>query len=451
METRRKAAFIGFGEINTPSEIIEKKLNAAKKELEGLGIEVITTDYVYDDLKRLEAERAVAELRNKDFDFLVVCVAGWIPTYTIIRVISEFIHKPMLLWGLTGYYENGKMMTTADQAGTTALRKPMEDMGYKFKYVYSTIDSPPPLDKIDAFATAVKAADLLKHSRIGQMGYRDMKLYGTLFDGVSLRAKIGPEVEFFELLEITQRIEKLDRKEIKKVVEKVKKEWKSDKALKDEVLIKGAELYLAVKQKVEEENYKAISLIDVDGVKKLMNYPPSSAFMMLSDEMGLCTIPENDVPGNVTQLMTKYLTSQIGAYFEFYEFMEDRVLIGVPDYVPSEVIDGPSKVMSTKFGLLEEGILNISKVKTGLVTLCRLTSMGNKYALHLLTGMAVKPRKWGEIGWEGGPQPPSLEVILDVPMEDFAEKVAGQHYILSYGDNTGLFKDLCRLLDIEIY
>jgi hypothetical protein len=69
----------------------------------------------------------------------------------------------------------------------------------------------------------------------------------------------------------------------------------------------------------------------------------------------------------------------------------------------------------------------------------------------LLTGKAVKPRKWGEIGWEGGPQPPSLEVILDVPMDDFAEKVAGQHYILSYGDNTSLFKDLCRLLDIEIY
>jgi len=451
MGNKIKAAFIGFGEINTPSDIIEKKLSTARKDLEGLGIELITTKYVFDDLKRQEAERAVADLKNKDFDFLVVCVAGWIPTYTIIRVISEFLHKPMLLWGLTGYYENGKMMTTADQAGTTALRKPMEDMGYKFKYVYSTVDSPPPLDKIDTFARAAKTAHLLKHSRIGQMGYRDMKLYGTLFDGVSLRAKIGPEVEFFEMLEIAQRIEGLDKSQIKRVVDKAKSEWKSDKALKDEVLAMGAELYLAVRQKVEEENYKAISLVDVDGVKKLMNYPPSSAFMMLADEMGLCTIPENDVPGNVTQLMTKYLTGQIGAYFEFYEFMEDRVLIGVPDYVPSEVVDGPIKVMSTKFGLLEEGILNISKVKTGSVTLCRLTSKGDKYFLHLLTGKAVEPRNWGEIGWEGGPQPPSLEVIPDVSMEDFAEKVAGQHYILSYGDNTGLFKDLCRLLDIEIY
>ncbi len=451
MAYKQKAAFIGFGEINTPKDAIENNLKAAKKELEKLGIELITTDYVYDDLKRQEAERAVAELKNKEFDFLVVCVAGWIPTYTIIRVISEFSHKPMLLWGLTGYYENSKMMTTAPQAGTTALRKPMEDLGYKFKFVYSTIDSPPPLKKIENFSKAAKAVDLLKHARIGQMGFRDMKLYGTMFDGVSLRAKIGPEIEFFEMLEVVQRMEKLDEKEIQKVVEKAKSTWTSDEPISDEVLKKSANLYLAVKQKVEEENYEAVSLIDVDGVKKLLKFPPSGALMLLADEMDLCTIPENDVLGNVTQLITKYLTGQIGAYFEFYEFMEDRVLVGVPDYVPGEVIDGPNKVMSVVFGLLNEGILNISKVKTGTVTLCRLTSKGDKYSLHMVTGKAVEPRKWGEIGWEGGPQPPSLEVILDVSVEDFADKVASQHYILSYGDNTELFKDLCKLLDIDIY
>ena len=61
---KQKAAFIGFGEINTPKEEIENNLEAAKKELEKLGIELITTDYVYDDLERQEAERAVAELKN---------------------------------------------------------------------------------------------------------------------------------------------------------------------------------------------------------------------------------------------------------------------------------------------------------------------------------------------------------------------------------------------------
>ena len=40
---------------------------------------------------------------------------------------------------------------------------------------------------------------------------------------------------------------------------------------------------------------------------------------------------------------------------------------------------------------------------------------------------------------------PSLEIILDTPVEDFAEKVACQHYILSYGNTTEQLKAFCRL------
>ncbi|MBS7614605.1 hypothetical protein KEJ18_02570 [Candidatus Bathyarchaeota archaeon] len=98
--------------------------------------------------------------------------------------------------------ENDKLVTTADQAGTTALRKAMEDMSYNFKFIYNCPGSPPEINKIENFAKAARAVSLLKCSKIGMMGFRDMNLYATLFDGVSLRSKIGPEVEVFEMLEI---------------------------------------------------------------------------------------------------------------------------------------------------------------------------------------------------------------------------------------------------------
>ena len=37
-----------------------------------------------------------------------------------------------------------------------------------------------------------------------------------------------------------------------------------------------------------------------------------------------------------------------------------------------------------------------------------------------------------------------------VDVEDFAEKVMCQHYIISYGDNTKLIKDFCKIAGIEI-
>jgi len=147
----------------------------------------------------------------------------------------------------------------------------------------------------------------------------------------------------------------------------------------------------------------------------------------------------------------RLLTGQIAAYFEFYEFMEDRVLMGVPDFVPREVVDGKVTVLPSKFGDFGEGILNVSKVKTGRVTLCRLTATGDRYAMHVATGEAVSPRAWEECGWAPpAPRLPSLEVILDTPVEAFAQKVLSQHYIVAYGDVTGEISELCRLLHIEI-
>jgi hypothetical protein len=71
--------------------------------------------------------------------------------------------------------------------------------------------------------------------------------------------------------------------------------------------------------------------------------------------------------------------------------------------------------------------------------------------MHIVTGEAVAPRPWEEAGWTPpAPQLPSLEVFLDTPVEDFAQKVCGQHYILAYGDCRPALADLCHLLGIEV-
>lgn len=107
------------------------------------------------------------------------------------------------------------------------------------------------------------------------------------------------------------------------------------------------------------------------------------------------------------------------------------------------------QVRPTRFGSFSEGVLNVSKVKTGPVTICRLLPQDGGYAIHAVTGTAVAPRAWEEAGWQPpAPQLPSLEIILDTPVEDFAQKVAGQHYILSYGNATKQLKTFCRLNQI---
>jgi L-fucose isomerase-like protein len=326
----------------------------------------------------------------------------------------------------------------------------MEDLGLHLKYIPNFQDAPPPLNKIATFARAASAVKALRNTKIGMMGCRDMNLYATLYDGVSLRKQLGMEVEFFEMLEMVQRVERVNPEAVAQVLETIRQKWVFERPGNPEVLEKGVKYYLALRDKVMERKYQAVSLIDVDGMKKLLQFPPAMIFMLLADELNVCTIPENDVLGAVSQLVTRALTGQASAYLEFYEFFSHGVLMGVPDFVPSEVVDGPVKVMPTSFGGLAGGLLNTSRLKTGKVTLCRLASRGDHYTLHVVTGDAVTPQPWEEAGWAPpAPQLPGLEIRFHGDMEEFTQNVFGQHYILSYGDNAGLFRDFCKLAGIE--
>ena len=98
-------------------------------------------------------------------------------------------------------------------------------------------------------------------------GYRDMQLYGTLYDGLSLKQKTGVEIETFELLEVEQRYRKISDAEKREVVDNRIKKWRFLAEAKDESLMKAAGYYLAVKAIAEERHYSALSLKDVDGMK----------------------------------------------------------------------------------------------------------------------------------------------------------------------------------------
>lgn len=445
-----KIGFIGFGEVNTPVDVIIRKCSAAEKALKAEGLELAAVYPIADDYEEKQVNDAVQKLRKESFDALVVCVAGWIPTHAVVKVTEHFRHIPMVLWGLCGWYEGDRLVTTADQAGTTGLRATFEGLGYHFKYVYDIIGKKTRSDKVAAYCRAAIAAKKLLTSKVGMAGYRDMNLYGTLFDGMSLKNKTGVEIETFEMLEMQQRYERLTENEKRKVVDERILKWHFLKPADDSAMMTAAGYYLAVKQIADERGYKSISIKDVDGMKKLCGFPPAPIFMLLSED-GYTTVPENDSLGAVTQLMMNTLTGQLAGYLEFYEFFENSVLAGVPDFIAADMVDGDTyTVLPAAFGQLNQGILNVSKVKIGVVTLSRLTYGGSKYTMQILLGNGKTPPKWEECGWDRpAPQLSALEIELN-DVEKFANNVACQHYIVTYGDNRDAIRSLCSILGIDV-
>lgn len=446
-----RAGFVGFGEVNTPREFIDGRCRTAMDELRKRGVELLATSPVSDDPHGEQAQRAVEELSEGDFDALVVCIAGWIPSWAVFKVIEPFKHKPMLLWGLSGWRANGHFVTTADQAGSTALRGPMKEMGYNFKYLVNFKDDDPRYDEAAAFLRAASATTMMHKTLIGMSGYRDMRLFGTLYDGNLLKRTIGAEIEHFDLLEIEELIKEIPEDEIEAAADKIKSDWNFIRAPQSGTVENSVRLALAFIRKIQDRNYDAFSFCDVDGVKKLLKFAPAGALTLVHDLMDIPTVPENDSYGTVTELIMKYLTGKTPAYMEFYEFTRESALMGVPDYVPASAVDGKITVMPNAFGSFGEGLLNVSKVKTGVVTIVRLAQVNGELILHAAKGEAKTPERWEEAGWAPpAPQLPSIEVFFGKSSEEFLQNVMGQHYIVTYGDNLELIRNYALINGIKV-
>ena len=107
-------------------------------------------------------------------------------------------------------------------------------------------------------------------------------------------------------------------------------------------------------------------------------------------------------------------------------------------------------VLPAAFGMLSQGILNVSKVKTGTLTMSRLVYKDGEYTMQVILGNGKTPPKWEECGWDQpAPQLSALEIEIG-NVEKFADKVACQHYIITYGDNRSKIQSLCSILGIKV-
>jgi L-fucose isomerase-like protein len=252
-------------------------------------------------------------------------------------------------------------------------------------------------------------------------------------------------------MELQAAMDAVSEEECREMADFIETEWDFVKKPREGTVEQSIRLYMAIRGKIEDRRYDAFSYNDVDGIKKIFGFAPAGAMTLLHEKLNIPTVPENDSMGAVTQLMVQFLTGQIGAYLEFYEFMEDGALMGVPDYVPGEIVDGKVTIMPNSFGDFGEGLLNVSKLKTGEITLARLGYTGDRYVMHMIAADARSPIIWEEAGWAPPvPQLPSLDIFMGDKTGDFIDKVMAQHYIISYGDNTGLLKNLCSILGVTV-
>jgi L-fucose isomerase len=439
-----KAGYVSFGTQYYEPENLAMISGRAETQLEKAGIALHRTAPVFGEGS--EPERAIRELKAGDFDFLFANIVNWIEVRGVIRVLLEFRHLPVLLYSLGGFTENGTLICPAAGAGVTAMRWPLERMGFRFKHLFNGPDQPMDIPGILAFARAARAERLLKRTRLGMIGWNDMGLFTTDFSVVKLRDKIGCEVESVDMLQVDRRIQALDAGRVAAETKRVTAGWEYPLAKPSpEAVDRVMRLYLATVDLCREKGFAGFSYKCVDGVDREMGLThavPSS----LVASAGYPYIDENDVGNLVAEMMLHYVSGEAVMFLEHYDHHPEWILLGEDGYIPDAFIDGKPQIKSVSTALLG-GLAHCSKLKTGRMTLACLAEDGAGYRLHIATGEGREPPRWVEMGVPL-PSWPSVKFHPDATVRRILDHVQSQHFAMACGDWTAELVDLCRLLGI---
>ena len=433
---------VPFGYWGYPKELIDRLQQDSEDMIRSLDIEVTTVSRV-NEWK--EARHTAAEIRQQDYDFVIVLLATWVEAQILIETLQDEFDRPILLWSHTMFpSDDGREMHNLGAvAGMGVIRETFEELGLKFKFVWGMPDSKKVQKQVKLYADVLSTADRLRHSKIGMLGYGSMGMYTAYFDHLSLKQHIGPEIEQIDQYVLIKRLEEMADDTVADDIARVQKDWHVGQAVKTCDLCTTFKMVRSLKALVAEYDWSALTIKCQYELSKLYKHVPCVPLSILGDELP-CSC-EADVPLITTQLMMHYLSGgQTVTYCDLHDITEKSLVCAACGYAPFGMGEGKPKVDKTE--TIYEGVANCTIYREGEVTAARLAYTRNRtYKMHIAGGMAHHARPFREVGCLPYP---SMEIDLDGDTETFGQQMMSQHYAIMYGDCRKALSELCSLLGI---
>lgn len=112
-----------------------------------------------------------------------------------------------------------------------------------------------------------------------------MGMYTATFGHISIGKKIGPEIDHLGQYILIKRTEKVKDKEVRKVMERVKKKWDIGKVVNKKDLEKTLKMYIALREIVEDFDWQTFSVKCQYELSKYYKMTPCVPLSMMAEEI----------------------------------------------------------------------------------------------------------------------------------------------------------------------
>ena len=120
MKTEKtKVIILSVGDAQYPQDKLDAAIDSVRKAVRSIPLaEVVYEGKIMEDVS---ADKVHEEVKDLSFDAIIVNYVSWHITPYVMRTLIDHRDKPVLVWGIGGYTENGRLFAPAATAGTTAI------------------------------------------------------------------------------------------------------------------------------------------------------------------------------------------------------------------------------------------------------------------------------------------------------------------------------------------
>jgi len=450
MQSKNK--IIAFGICSYAHDFIsmEKRINNAVSFISA-GIDDLSYLGTFDDIDslRLSGLKESIDKVLSDISCIIIILSGWAQSPPILRVINNCKNIPVYVLGLAGYYTEEGLIAPSAAAGSSLLKFSLTNLGYKFDIDVQKIKEEINASKLSDFICAATAFKNLKDIKIASIGYACSNLPPFMYDGNLIKKITGIEVENIDLMEISEKIKTLKKSETSSYKERFIKEFNFLGNIPESEINTQAEFFIAMEKIINDNNYKAITMKCGSGTGRYFKFTPCMVLSSIGTKID--AICECDVYNLVLQVALTEMSAGKSMFLEFFEFYRESVLMASCGFAPFSVCKIPKKAMAHEWGG-DGGIMNISDLNEGTVTVSTLFPDEGELKIHMIKGTGKNPELFQEEGWaqRKGPKIPSLEIMLGKDNDYFIENIKGPHYMVAYGDVTRKLRFFANFAGINI-
>jgi len=272
------------------------------------------------------------ELRDQNVDLVLVYHATYVDdamTLALVRELGDIFTVFLHSQGLPTFIGNEDLVEAGRTWGNNSMVQVHGTLkrtrpGYRYGFVFGTIDSPRVLREISTYARAASAVAAIRGKRVTFLPHRSLAvpMFDTFPDETKMIGQTGIEIDYLGIIDLVKETEAVEDADTEALVTELYDAYEVVEPSREE-MVQAARQAIALERLVEKHSIDALAIEFGASLMTHTGTLPCLGMARLADN-GTVVTSEGDLATAVAGLLIRELSGKSMHFWEHLAFDEEK-------------------------------------------------------------------------------------------------------------------------------